>query len=68
MSTIELPLKGAKAICEAVGQDHKQISRLVRDEGLPAFRRGGKGKWLALPSDLARWIKVERDRELGEAG
>jgi hypothetical protein len=33
MSTIELPLKGAKAICEAVGQDHKQISRLVREEG-----------------------------------
>lgn len=68
MSTVELPIKGAKAICEAVGANHKEIVRLVRDERLPAFRRGGKGVWLALPSDLARWIRAERDRELGELG
>lgn len=66
--SVELPITGAKAICEAVGQNYKEIARLVREEGLPAFRRGGRGQWLALPSDLAAWIRLERDRSLGRVG
>ncbi len=58
-------LKGAKEICEAVGENPKCIHELVRDHGLPAWKRGSKGTWRALQEDLHRWMREQRDRNLG---
>jgi hypothetical protein len=60
-----LCLCGSKAICAAVGENHREILRLVREAGLPAWKRGGRGLWRALPADLAAWLLTQRDRNLG---
>lgn len=59
-----LCLRGAHDICAAVGENPKHILRLVREQGLPAWRRGGKGAWRALPDDLKCWLAAQRDRNL----
>lgn len=59
-------LKGAKDICSAVGENPKNINELVQDFGLPAWKREVKGTWRALPEDLRRWIREQRDRNIGQ--
>lgn len=61
-------LRGAKAICEAVGENPKEMVTLVRVKGLPAWKREGKGPWRALPEDLQCWLRAQRDRSLGPGG
>ncbi len=61
-----LCLCGAKAIALAVGENPREIGRLVRTLGLPAWKRGGRGLWRALPRDLEAWLQVQRDRHLAE--
>lgn len=61
----EFCLKGARDICEAVGENPKNIHELVREHGLPAWKRGTTGSWRALPDDLRRWIREQRDRNIG---
>lgn len=65
-------LKGAKAICAAIGENPKEIMALVLEEGLPAWKRGGTGGWRALPDDLREWARGQRDinraRMFGENG
>lgn len=56
---------GSKAICAAVGENPREILRLVRDSGLPAWKRGGRGLWRALPRDLEAWLLIQRDQHLG---
>lgn len=63
---VDICVKGARAICEAVGENPKQIVRLVRDLGLPAWRRAGSGSWRALPEDLKRWVLSQRNQHLPE--
>tara|TARA_Y100001978_G_C23698661_1_gene439308 strand:- start:2796 stop:3032 length:237 start_codon:yes stop_codon:yes gene_type:complete len=58
-------LKGARDICDAVGENPKNIHELVKDHGLPAWKRGAKGTWRALPDDLRQWIREQRDRNIG---
>ncbi|QJB56164.1 helix-turn-helix domain-containing protein [Pseudodesulfovibrio sp. zrk46] len=58
-------LKGAQEICEAVGENPKCIHELVRDHGLPAWKRGPGGSWRALHEDLRKWIQDQRDRNIG---
>lgn len=58
-------LKGAKDICDAVGENPKNINELVRVHGLPAWKRDAKGTWRALPDDLRNWIRQQRDRHIG---
>ncbi|AMK10286.1 MAG: helix-turn-helix domain-containing protein [Pseudodesulfovibrio sp.] len=60
----DICLKGAKEICEAVGENPRNITDLVRDKGLPAWKRDDKGSWRALPEDLQRWIREQRDRHI----
>jgi len=60
-------IKGARAICEAVGENPKQIVRLVSELGLPAWRRHGSGSWRALPEDLKHWVLLQRNQHLPEA-
>lgn len=54
--------RGAKEICIAIGEDHKKLCTLVEKEGLPAFRRNGKGTWRALETDLVQWLEIQRDK------
>ncbi len=44
-----LCLCGSKAICAAVGENHREILRLVREAGLPAWKRGGRRPRRARP-------------------
>ena len=60
----DICLKGAKEICEAVGENPRNITELVRHKGLPAWKRDDKGSWRALPEDLQRWIREQRDRHI----
>jgi hypothetical protein len=64
---MDICIKGARAICEAVGENPKQINFLVAELGLPAWRRGGAGSWRALPEDLKRWILEQRNNHLPAA-
>lgn len=57
-------LCGAKAICDAVGENPKEIVKLVQEYSLPAWKRGGKGTWRALPEDLIQWMRDMRNRNL----
>ncbi len=61
-------IKGARAICEAVGENPKHIARLVSHMGLPAWKRDGSGSWRALPEDLKRWMLAQRNTHLGPLG
>ena len=58
--------KGAKAICKAAGENPREIANLVKS-GFPAFKVGGRGPWKALPEDLKRWVKEQRDKNLQNA-
>lgn len=59
-------LRGAKEICKAVGENPKEMAYLVREVGLPAWKRSGRGVWKALPEDLLEWAQYQRDQSLGE--
>ncbi len=61
---MDICIKGARAICEAVGENPKQINYLVTKLGLPAWRRAGSGSWRALPEDLKRWMLAQRNNHL----
>ncbi len=61
----EICLKGAKEICYAVGENPKEIVSLVREHGLPAWKRADRGRWRALPEDLRLWMRQQRDRNIG---
>lgn len=58
----EIVLVGAKEIGAAIGENPKEIKRLVVEEGLPAFRRKSKGTWKAIPDDLRVWVKGQRNK------
>lgn len=58
----EIVLVGAKEIGAAIGENPKEIKRLVVEEGLPAFRRKSKGTWKAIPEDLRAWVKGQRNK------
>lgn len=58
-------LKGARDICDAVGENPKNINELVKLHGLPAWKRETKGTWRALPDDLKQWLRDQRDRNIG---
>lgn len=57
-------LKGAKDICLAVGENPKNMHQLVRMHGLPAWKRGVKGTWRALPEDLRAWLREQRNQHM----
>jgi hypothetical protein len=61
-------IRGAKDICAAIGENPKEMLRLVEEHDLPAWRRDGKGAWRALPDDLRNWLAMQRDRNLGRHG
>lgn len=61
-----LCLKGAKDICEAVGENPKHMMDLVRRYGLPAWKRDVNGTWRALPDDLHRWLREQRDLHIND--
>lgn len=62
---VEFCLKGAREICDAVGENPKLMHDLVKDHGLPAWKRDPKGTWRALPDDLHRWMREQRDKHIG---
>lgn len=67
MSEEKFLLTGAVAIAAAIGEHKDSISRLVRQEALPAWKRDGKGPWRAHPDDLRSWVREQADkfREVG---
>ena len=58
-------IRGAKDICAAIGENPKEMLKLVEEQSLPAWRRDGRGAWRALPEDLRIWLAEQRDRNLG---
>lgn len=64
MAENKIVYRGAKEICSVIGEDYKNIVYLVEKEGLPAWRRNGKGLWRALPKDLIEWMAVQRKKYL----
>jgi len=57
-------LKGAEEICGFVKEDPQKINCLVRDEGLPAWKRNSAGPWRALNVDLFNWMLHQRNKYL----
>ena len=57
-------LRGAKEISGFVGVNWKNFSYFVREKQLPAWQYDGVGLWLALPEDLAGWVRKMRDENL----
>lgn len=62
----QIAIKGAVAIANAVGLNRKEVGRMVRERGLPAFKLDGK-TWVALPEDLKGWMRKQRDLALNQA-
>jgi hypothetical protein len=58
---VPIVYRGSKEISAVVGLSWKNFRHYVDDMGLPAFRVGGTGSWLAIPSDLVQWIEDQRD-------
>jgi len=56
--------KGAEQICGFVKEDPRQILHLIDAEGLPAWKREGKGPWRALNVDLMHWMAFQRNKYL----
>lgn len=55
--------RNATEIGEAIGKSRREVNRLVREEGLPAWQeRPPTGPWYALPEDIREWLK-KRSRE-----
>lgn len=61
----QLALRGAKEIGRAAGVSWREVPRMVKENGLPAFKIDGKGGWLALAEDLECWLREQRDKALG---
>ena len=57
-------LRGATEIAKEIGANRAEIPRLVLEEKLPAYKRGGKGPWLARRESLAAWLKLDEERHL----
>jgi hypothetical protein len=57
-------LKGAEEIAGFIKEDVNQIPHLVKDEGLPAWKRTYRGPWRALDIDLCRWLLSQRKKYL----
>lgn len=57
-------LKGATEICDFIKEDPKQIAILVKDESLPAWKRGENCTWRALNIDLYYWMIQQRKKYL----
>lgn len=66
-SGAQLAIRGAKEIGKAAGVSWKQVPRLVREHGLPAFKISGSSTWIILPEDLQRWLRTQADKALGRA-
>jgi len=63
MPTERKPLvyRGAIEICSAIGVETGALSSYIRDLNLPVFKINGEGQWLALESDLEKWLGEQRD-------
>ena len=48
--------KNAEEIAEYIGENGRQIGRLVLEEDLPAWKRSGGGAWRAIDLDLDGWM------------
>jgi len=57
-------LKGAVEICAFIKEDPKKITYLVKNEGLPAWKRSISGQWRALNIDLYGWMIAQRKKYL----
>lgn len=62
--SLPIVLKGAKAICGAVNENPKQIASLVKQEGLPAWRRSQNDSWRARPEALKTWAVEQQQKYL----
>lgn len=57
-------LRGTREICGFVGINHKEMMRYVEEEELPAFKHGSSNIWVAMPEDLAAWVRRQREKFL----
>ena len=56
-----LTYRGREEICAACGLNFKKMSVYVEEYGMPAFKV--EGAWIALPSDLKKWLEGMRDTQ-----
>ena len=64
VSNGKIVYRGAKEICNVIGENYKNMLNLVKNENLPAWRRSESGSWMALPEDLKRWVSEQREKYL----
>lgn len=54
--------KNAEEIGEYIGESRNNITQLVIEDGLPAWKRNGCGPWRALNVDLDQWLIGQRSK------
>ena len=56
--------RNADEIGAYIGEPARNIGRLVIDEDLPAWKRGGSGAWRAINTHLDWWMEVQARKYL----
>ena len=57
-------LRGAEEIGRFIKEDPCSVANLVKNEGLPAWKRSQNGTWRALNIDLFHWMIQQRKKYL----
>ena len=58
-------LRTTEEIADYIGEHARSICRLVLDENLPAWKRGGMGPWRAIDIDCDQWMLEQRNKYFG---
>lgn len=62
--SVAITLRGKEAIAAAIGVRVQDVGRLVREEGLPAYREDNKGPWRATVVHLQQWAAERAEKHL----
>lgn len=62
--TEKIWISTAEEIGKVLGVSKEKVPVFVKKYGLPAFKIEHRGPWIAIPEDLERWAREQREKYL----